>query len=181
MSVSSSSMDQENYEMNSSVDLRNMLHDVLNSDASSMVDFTFKVHKIVISACSLEYKCIKNDILKKHSMQYMKGTHHQEMETIIKAIYSGVAKFYQEKMNEFLKAVENLKINDSNDKDDTNIIKDELDSNEPGEEKILESEIVHGGKSASSTNNESSVHRKFSCDKCDTHFKRKWNLKKRGH
>ena len=49
MSVSSSSMDQENYEMNSSVDLRNMLHDVLNSDASSMVDFTFKVHKIVIS------------------------------------------------------------------------------------------------------------------------------------
>ena len=77
-------MDQERSDIRCSVDLRNMLQDALNSDAcSSLVDFTFKVHQIVLSACSSVFKCIIDNIPDISSISDLKAIHYQELETII--------------------------------------------------------------------------------------------------
>ena len=118
-------MNQEKYNLNwqtYSDHLREMLHEMMKSNELTDVTLVcddntqFKAHKIVLSACSLVFKSIINNLSQSCSVIYLRGIQHQEMESILEFMYLGVATFYQERMNEFLDAAKNLEIKEiSND------------------------------------------------------------------
>merc|ERR1712126_502462 len=96
--------------------LRNMLHEMMKSNELTDVTLVcddkihIKAHKIVLSACSPVFKDILNDLPQNNSVIYLRGIHHQEMESILEFIYLGVATFHQERMNEFLTVAKSLEI-----------------------------------------------------------------------
>jgi len=112
-------MHQEKYKINwhtYSDHLRDMLHNMMKSDQLTDVTLVcddkrkFKAHKIVLSACSLVFKSIIDDLPNNDSMIYLKGIHYQDMESILEFMYLGVATFYQDRMNEFLNVAKSLEI-----------------------------------------------------------------------
>ena len=75
----------------------------LNCDYSE----EFKVHKIVLSACSPLFKSIINNPKKnmgtlKNPVLYLKGIKQQEMDSILESVYLNLAKYHEERMKEFL-------------------------------------------------------------------------------
>ena len=72
--------------------------------------FEFKAHKIVLSACSPVLKKIIDDNPRYHPLRYQSKIQSQEMEAILHFMYIGVGKFYQHRMEEFIKAAKDLKI-----------------------------------------------------------------------
>ena len=113
-------MHQEKYNLNwhtYSDHLREMLHSMMKSEHLTDVTLVcddkrkFKAHKMVLSACSSVVKSIIDDLpISNDSVIYLKGIHHQDMESILEFMYLGVATFYQERMNEFLNVANNLEI-----------------------------------------------------------------------
>jgi len=84
----------------------------------------FKAHKMVLSACSSVVKSIIDDLpISNDSEIYLKGIHHQDMESILEFMYLGVATFYQERMNEFLNVANNLEIKEIHGIDYDNTLK----------------------------------------------------------
>ena len=72
--------------------------------------FEFKAHKIVLSACSPVLKKIIDDSPRDLPLVYKTKIQSQEMEAILHFMYIGEGKFYQERMEEFIKAAKDLKI-----------------------------------------------------------------------
>ena len=69
----------------------------------------YKVHKFILSACSTVFRTIlRSNPL--NSSIYLRGIHHEELESILQFIYLGEASFYHERMNEFLNVAKNLDI-----------------------------------------------------------------------
>ena len=113
-------MDQEKYTLHwdtYSEHLRNILKEI--SFDASFADVTLvtddkkqmKAHRNILSACSSVFKEIlhintNND----NPVIYLRGIQHSEMESILQFIYLGEAKFYEERMNEFLTVAKNLDI-----------------------------------------------------------------------
>ena len=80
---------------------------MMNEDTSDVTLVTedkkqIKAHINISSACSPVFK----DILKKEknssTVIYLRGIQYSEMESILQLIYLGEAKFYEERMTEFL-------------------------------------------------------------------------------
>ena len=97
--------------------LRGILKE-LNSD-ESFADVTLvtddkkqiKAHRNILSACSSVFKEILHiNTNNNHPVIYLRGIQHSEMESILQFIYLGEAKFYEERMNEFLTVAKNLDI-----------------------------------------------------------------------
>jgi len=82
-----------------------------NTDVTLISDdhHQYKVHKFILSACSTAFKKIltSNPL---NSSIYLRGIHHEELESILQFIYLGEATFYHERMNEFLNVAKNLDI-----------------------------------------------------------------------
>ena len=96
--------------------LREMLHGMMKSNELTDVTLVcddkiqFKAHKIILSACSSVFKSIIKDLPQNHSVIYLRGIQHQEIESILEFVYLGVATFYKERINQFLDVAKNLKI-----------------------------------------------------------------------
>ena len=112
-------MHQEKYDLrwNTYSDhLKEMLHEMMKSE--DLTDVTLicddkkqlKAHKVVLSACSSVFKSIIGNLPLNNSVIYLRGVQHQEMESILEFMYLGVAKFYQERMNEFWDVAKSLDI-----------------------------------------------------------------------
>ena len=88
---------------------------MMNEDFSDVTLITedkqqIKANVNILSACSPIFK----DILKKeknsHTIMYLRGIQHSEMESIMQFIYLGEATFYEERMDEFLAVAKSLEI-----------------------------------------------------------------------
>ena len=186
-------MNQEKYNLNwrtYSDHLREMLHEMMKSNELTDVTLVcddntqFKAHKIVLSACSSVFKSIINNLPQSSSVIYLRGIQHQEMESILEFMYLGVATFYQDRMDEFLKAAKNLEIkaiskdrefdeqtvegnkSDLNDKaNDTELLPMELP-------KSANAENYSSSRQMKTDNNGSQIHESefFDCGQCESQF-----------
>merc|ERR1712126_184999 len=155
--------------------LRNMLHEMMKSNELTDVTLvcdderTFKAHKVVVSACSTVFKSIINKLPQNNSVIYLRGIHHQEMESILEFMYLGVATLYQERMNEFLNVAKNLEIKDI------------------GKDVKFEKEVNEDSKSVQNTNSKKIINEKilqknlkgkFDCEQCKSQFGQKIDLRR---
>ena len=70
-----------------------------------------RAHRNILSACSPVFKNILElDSNNTNPVIYLRGIQHSEMESIIQFIYLGEAKFYKERMSEFLNVSKDLEI-----------------------------------------------------------------------
>ena len=72
-----------------------------------------RAHRNILSACSPVFKNIlqidKNNV---YPVIYLRGIQHSEMESIMQFIYFGEARFYEDKISEFLQVSKDLEIKD---------------------------------------------------------------------
>merc|ERR1719300_1209088 len=96
--------------------LREMLNGMMSSNELTDVTLVtedkkkFKVHKVVLSACSSVFKSIISDTFLTSPIIYLRGIQSFEIESILQFIYLGEATFYQERMNEFLDVARSLEV-----------------------------------------------------------------------
>ena len=97
--------------------LKEIMQDMITSENFTDVTIvtddkkTLKAHRNILSACSPVFKNIlKMEINKIHPVIYLRGIQYSEIESILQFIYLGEAKFYEERMNEFLSVSKNLEI-----------------------------------------------------------------------
>ena len=70
-----------------------------------------RAHRNILSACSPVFKSILQiDSKNTNPVIYLRGIQHPEMESIMQFIYLGEAKFYEERMREFLQVSKELEI-----------------------------------------------------------------------
>ena len=111
---------QENFNVtwhNYTDHLREMLEEMHFDDSFADVTLVtddkrrLKAHKNILSACSSVFQeILQIDTNNNHPVIYLRGIQHSEMESILQFIYLGEAKFYEERMNEFLTVAKNLDI-----------------------------------------------------------------------
>ena len=97
--------------------LREALKEMLTS--SDFADVTLvtddkqqiRAHRNILSACSPVFKNILQDQGNiANPVIYLRGIQHSEMESIMQFIYQGEARFYEERMSEFLTVTKKLEI-----------------------------------------------------------------------
>jgi len=195
-------MNQEKYNLNwhtYSDHLQDLLHNMRKMEYLTDVTLVcddqkqFKAHKIVLSACSTVFKNIIDSLPLNSSVIYLRGIHHQEMESILEFMYLGVATFYQERMNEFLNVAKNLEIKEiSKDVDFNNdeefnedVIEpthhqnnDQVKANET-DEQISNQFIKRNSKTDADTAKSivKNTNGKFECDQCNKQIGSKQMLK----
>ena len=70
-----------------------------------------RAHRNILSACSPVFKNILQiDCNSTNPVIYLRGIQHSEMESIMQFIYLGEARFYEERMGDFLKVSKDLEI-----------------------------------------------------------------------
>lgn len=74
----------------------------------------YKVHRFILSSCSSVFKNILNNSPLNTTI-YLRGIHHEELDSILQFIYLGESTFYQERMGTFLNVAKDLKIKDIGD------------------------------------------------------------------
>ena len=70
----------------------------------------FKAHKFILSASSDVFKTIFNDETPHLPMIYLRGVSQTDLELILTFVYTGQVSFEQERLDEFLKVANDLKI-----------------------------------------------------------------------
>ena len=70
----------------------------------------FKAHKMVLSACSPVFKKIIDNNPSQHPLIYLRGIQSYEMESILQFMYLGEAKFYYERMAEFINVANSFEV-----------------------------------------------------------------------
>ena len=97
--------------------LRDILKEMSSDDSFADVTLVtddkkqIKAHRNILSACSSVFKeILQINSNNNHPVIYLRGIQHSEMESILQFIYLGEAKFYEERMNEFLTVAKNLDI-----------------------------------------------------------------------
>ena len=113
-------MQQEKYTLtwhSYSDHLRKTLNNMMTS--SEFADVTLvtddkqqiKAHRNILSACSPVFKNILQlDSNIANPVIYLRGIQHSEMESILQFIYLGEARFYKERINEFIMVCKDLEI-----------------------------------------------------------------------
>ena len=113
-------MDQKKYTLTCHTypdHLRGMMWEMMTTEDFADVTLvcddkkTVRAHKNILSACSKVFK----DILQlptqsNHPVIFLRGIQYSEVEAILQYMYLGEAKFYEERINEFLRAVKDLEI-----------------------------------------------------------------------
>ena len=70
----------------------------------------YKAHKLVLSASSDVFKTILSVETHSLPMIYLRGVSHKDLELILSFVYTGQVTFEQERLDEFLKVANDLKI-----------------------------------------------------------------------
>jgi len=185
-------MDQEEYNLNwhtFSDHLREMLHDMRNSNELTDVTLVcddkrqFQAHKVVLSACSKVFKSIIHNLPQNSSVIYLRGIHHQEMESILEFMYLGKATFYEDRINEVMNVAKNLEIKEiSNDMEFPD--ESELTYKVP-ETSNLKTEFTEQTNKRNTTNvsnrivtgdNQNNKERLFECNQCENQYATKEGL-----
>ena len=68
----------------------------------------FKVHKIVLSACSPAFRGIIRNLKKNIPVLYLKGIKQQEMDSVLESVFLDLAKYHEERMKEFSSMAKNF-------------------------------------------------------------------------
>ena len=174
--------------------LKEMMREMMTSDDFTDVTLvtddkkTIKAHRNILSACSPVFKNIlQMEINHSHPVIYLRGIQYSEIESILQFIYLGEAKFYEERMNEFLSVSKNLEIQELS--KDVEI--DEADPSNQHQEDITEAgyhnniteeEESFSIDSKSTKENEvisrdiTSVGSKFQCPHCEKLFTKNSNV-----
>ena len=98
---------------------------------------TIKAHKSVLSACSPVFMNILSlESQNSHPVIYLRGIQYPEIESILQFMYLGEAKFYEERMNDFIMVAKNLEIKELS----KGIESSESQNDDPSEETIEQSE-----------------------------------------
>jgi len=152
-----------------------------------------KAHKIVLSACSTVFKGILENLPENNSVIYLRGIHHQEMESILEFMYLGVATFYQDRMQEFLNVAKSLEIKeiskdvefdvDSANNRDSDVQVNEINpevgvNTEPHVNEQLVSSNIDANINHKNSSKVKTLEREHVCIECDTQFSKKCNLRK---
>ena len=144
--------------------LREMMHGMMkNSDLTDVTlvcddQKVLMAHKVVLSASSPVFQNIINNFSQNHSMIYLRGIQYEEMESILEFMYLGEATFHQERMEEFLKVAQNLKIkeltemNTAIDKEEDANIQKYIKLNYKWPEELKENKSVKQNAEASQVN-----------------------------
>ena len=97
--------------------LRDILKELSSDDSFADVTLVtddkkqLKAHRNILSACSSVFKeILQIDTNNNHPVIYLRGIQHSELESILQFIYLGEAKFYEDRMNEFLLVSKNHEI-----------------------------------------------------------------------
>ena len=93
--------------------LKEMMKSTEYSDVTLVTDDKqeIKAHRGILSACSPLFKNILQlEYNNSNPVIYLTGIQHSEMESIMQFIYLGEARFYEERMSEFLMVSKNLEI-----------------------------------------------------------------------
>ena len=164
--------------------LRNILKEISSDDSFADVTLVtddkkqIKAHRNILSACSPVFKDIlqinTNDI---NPVIYLRGIQYPEMESILEFIYLGEAKFYKERMNEFIMVAKNLDIRelgkgimigDSASAYNTNIETEESANVMYDMEKSIKVDVDEGDvKKEHKAKHEGD---RYACNQCNQHF-----------
>ena len=123
----------------------------------------FKAHKIVLSGCSPVFMNIIESNPNDNPLIYLKGIHSSELEAILEFMYLGEAKFYQERMGEFIQVAKDLELKE---------ISEGLDITDFESEVTLKNEDPADGKETKSMR----CKPKTKCPECDAVFAVKKNM-----
>ena len=96
-----------------------------------------RAHRNILSAASPVFKSILQiDSYNTNPIIYLRGIQHSELESIMQFIYLGEAKFYEERMSEFLKVSKNLEIKELSTGIEMNDQKTETHENDVADESV---------------------------------------------
>ena len=189
--------------------LREALHEMMLS--SEFADVTLvtddkqqiRAHRNILSACSPVFKSILQiDSNKANPVIYLRGIQQFEMESIMQFIYLGEARFYKERLSEFLKVSKDLEIKDLSsgiemmDQNDSN--EEETNEHENNAEKDVppqtENENCADDDYHTETSNTPIIRNKvgnkkfkrtedlqYLCDQCDKQFTQQGSLSRHIH
>ena len=147
-----------------------------------------RAHRNILSACSPVFKSILQiDSKNANPVIYLRGIQHPEMESIMQFIYLGEARFYEERMSEFLTVSKNLEIkelstgiemNDQTTSDqvetiENNVADENMDiAGVPTHAFDEKTEIVerYNATRGSEINKQFSNKSKFQCKQCDKSY-----------
>ena len=97
--------------------LRGMMQEMMTSENFTDVTLVtddkkaIKAHRSVLSACSPVFTNIfQLESPNSHPVLYLRGIQYSEMESILQFMYLGEAKFYKERMDEFILVAKNLEV-----------------------------------------------------------------------
>ena len=132
----------------------------------------FRVHKFILSSCSSVFHTLLENSPQNLTI-YLRGIHHEDLQSILQFIYLGEATFYQKRKNEFLNIAKDLKIkeigenvDDSDDDDFVFTNSSELNEDEKPKitnEEEMKYESVSIGVECKVVSNEDF----YSCKYCD--------------
>ena len=138
-----------------------------------------KAHRNILSSCSFVFKeILQINSDNSHPVIYLRGIQHSEMESILQFIYLGEAKFYEERMNEFLNVAKNLDIRELakgiEDGDETSAVNEDntgIDSEDVGEQSKQDIDGAAGAQNGAVTKGY-----KYECQQCNKAFTKTSNL-----
>ena len=122
--------------------LRGMMKEMMKSEDFADVTLVsddkkiIKAHRNILSACSPVFKNIlQMEINNSHPVIYLRGIQYSEIESILQFIYLGEAKFYEERMNEFLSVSKSLEIQELS--KDVEIDEQQIDTSNQNQEFVV--------------------------------------------
>ena len=177
--------------------LRDILKELSSDDSFTDVTLVtddkkqIKAHRNILSSCSSVFKeILQINTNNNHPVIYLRGIQHPEMESILQFIYLGEAKFYEERMNEFLTVAKNLDIRElaTGIEDGDSAAVHEEDTNTETEQSPIEAydvgkpsnididEADHGQHEHKTYSKAMTEGNKYECQQCDKAFKMSSNL-----
>ena len=156
-----------------------------------------RAHRNILSACSPVFKSIfQIDSKNANPVIYLRGIQYSEMESIMQFIYLGEARFYDERMREFLQVSNDLEIKDllygldmnnqpnKNIQHDGNVADNDHTSDDPSQTfNEVDTNVKHQTHTLSKPCKPNKVSRtiegsKYSCNVCDKQYSDQSNLGK---
>ena len=147
-----------------------------------------KAHRNILSACSSVFKEIfQINSNNNHSVVYLRGIQHSDMESILQFIYLGETNLHKERLNEFLIVAKDLGIQELGDGIE---VEDYISNNDNEYNSIMEAEESPIKKEDEMEEpNKLDVHddgqhnqsvsktKKYGCQECDKRYTKKTHLK----
>ena len=142
----------------------------------------YRVHKFILSACSTVFRKILTSNPLNTSI-YLRGIHHEELESILQFIYLGEATLYHERMNEFLNVAKNLDIkgigkNVVDEEEETGYVNDKQTFDEDNlilsDERRTSNQVATNNSSSSVVNDQ---RKQYKCQHCNYRAINSGNLK----